>query len=49
MRDVQSYLSVRHLSVIVDETDVNDRVAFDDFKRDLSILHTKLRVAIYKL
>lgn len=44
VRYVQSSLSVHHLSIIVNERDVNDRVTFDDFKRDLSILHTKLKV-----
>ncbi|KAF7098723.1 hypothetical protein CFC21_100439 [Triticum aestivum] len=44
VRYVHSSLSVRHLSIIVNESDVNDRLTFDDFKSDLSALHTKLKV-----
>ncbi|XP_047050585.1 disease resistance protein RGA2-like [Lolium rigidum] len=44
VRYVQSSPSVRHLSIIIDERDVNDRMAFEDFKRDLSTLEEKLKV-----
>uniref|UniRef100_A0A8R7QNW4 Disease resistance RPP13-like protein 1 n=1 Tax=Triticum urartu TaxID=4572 RepID=A0A8R7QNW4_TRIUA len=41
---IQSPPSVRHLSIIIDDGDVNDRLAFEDFKRDLSSLGEKLKV-----
>ncbi|KAF7011954.1 hypothetical protein CFC21_026200 [Triticum aestivum] len=44
VRYAQSSPSVRHLSVIIDERDVNDKMTFEDFKRDLSTLHEKLKV-----
>ncbi|KAM0851691.1 hypothetical protein ACQ4PT_052248 [Festuca glaucescens] len=44
VRYVQSSPSVRHLSIIIDERDVNDRMAFEEFKRDLGTLEEKLKV-----
>ncbi|KAK1626237.1 hypothetical protein QYE76_000552 [Lolium multiflorum] len=44
VRYVQSSPSVRHLSIIIDERDVNDRMAFEEFKRELSTLEEKLKV-----
>lgn len=44
VRYIQSPPSVRHLSIIIDDGDVNDRLAFEDFKRDLSSLGEKLKV-----
>ncbi|KAM0851706.1 hypothetical protein ACQ4PT_052254 [Festuca glaucescens] len=44
VRYVQSSPSVRHLSIIIDERDVNDRMAFEEFKRDLSTLEEKLKI-----
>ncbi|KAM3215505.1 hypothetical protein ACQJBY_067495 [Aegilops geniculata] len=44
VRDVQNSLYVRHLSIIIDEKDVNDRVAFDEFNSDLCALQKKLKV-----
>ncbi|KAK1626243.1 hypothetical protein QYE76_000558 [Lolium multiflorum] len=44
VRYVQSSPSVRHLSIIIDERDVNDRMAFEEFKRDFSTLEEKLKV-----
>ncbi|KAM3240136.1 hypothetical protein ACQJBY_053680 [Aegilops geniculata] len=41
---IQSPPSVRHLSIIIDDRHVNDRLAFEDFKRDLSSLGEKLKV-----
>uniref|UniRef100_A0A8R7QBX0 Disease resistance protein winged helix domain-containing protein n=1 Tax=Triticum urartu TaxID=4572 RepID=A0A8R7QBX0_TRIUA len=36
--------SIRHLSIIINARDVNDRMTFEDFKRDLSTLPEKLTV-----
>ncbi|XP_048527382.1 disease resistance protein RGA2-like [Triticum urartu] len=44
VRYVQSSPSIRHLSIIIDARDVNDRMTFEDFKRDLSTLPEKLTV-----
>nr|UBY07503.1 NBS-LRR disease resistance protein [Dasypyrum villosum] len=35
---------VRHLSIIVDDKDVNDRMAFDEYTKDLSALGKRLKV-----
>ncbi|KAF7088151.1 hypothetical protein CFC21_091292 [Triticum aestivum] len=39
---ISSY--IRHLSIIVDDKDVNDRISFDDYKKDLSALGKRLKV-----
>uniref|UniRef100_A0A453ND80 NB-ARC domain-containing protein n=2 Tax=Aegilops tauschii subsp. strangulata TaxID=200361 RepID=A0A453ND80_AEGTS len=44
VRYIQSPPSVRHLSIIIGDRDVNDRMTFEDFKRDLSTLDEKLKI-----
>ncbi|VAI53790.1 unnamed protein product [Triticum turgidum subsp. durum] len=39
---ISSY--IRHLFIIVDDKDVNDRISFDDYKKDLSALGKRLKV-----
>ncbi|KAF7083661.1 hypothetical protein CFC21_087429 [Triticum aestivum] len=49
VRYIQSSPSVRHLSIMTDDGDVNNRLAFKDFKRDLSLLGEKLKAGNLKL
>ncbi|KAL6851937.1 hypothetical protein ACP4OV_020122 [Aristida adscensionis] len=44
MSSVQIPASVRHLSIIIDNSDVQDRMAFRSRKRDLKILAKRLKV-----
>ncbi|KAF8755332.1 hypothetical protein HU200_011351 [Digitaria exilis] len=43
VRSIQIPLSVRHLSVIIDTTDVKDRRTFENFKTDLSIVGKRMK------
>ncbi|XP_062201847.1 putative disease resistance protein RGA3 [Phragmites australis] len=44
IRSIQIPPSVRHLSIIVDDEDVKDRVTFEDYKKELSALDKTLKV-----
>lgn len=44
VRSVQIPPSVRHLSIVIDDTDVNHRVTFENVKKDFSTLHKRLDV-----
>nr|UBY07325.1 NBS-LRR disease resistance protein [Dasypyrum villosum] len=44
VRSIQIPASVRHLSIIVDNTDVGDISNFQDYKSDLSALDKRLRI-----
>uniref|UniRef100_A0A0D9WTZ3 NB-ARC domain-containing protein n=1 Tax=Leersia perrieri TaxID=77586 RepID=A0A0D9WTZ3_9ORYZ len=44
MRDVQIPPSIRHLSIAIDDVDVNDRVTFENIKKDFSTLHKRVDV-----
>lgn len=44
IRSIRIPPSVRHLSIIVDNTDVNDRVSFEDYKCELRALDKRLKV-----
>nr|UBY07253.1 NBS-LRR disease resistance protein [Dasypyrum villosum] len=44
VRSIHISPSVRHLSIIVDDKDVDDRMTFDDYKKDLSALGKRLKV-----
>uniref|UniRef100_A0A0E0PVA7 AAA+ ATPase domain-containing protein n=1 Tax=Oryza rufipogon TaxID=4529 RepID=A0A0E0PVA7_ORYRU len=37
-------MTIRHLSIVIDDMDVNDRVAFENFKKDFSMLSKRLDV-----
>ncbi|KAL6644051.1 hypothetical protein ACP70R_018817 [Stipagrostis hirtigluma subsp. patula] len=43
MRSIDIFASVRHISIIIDNTDVQDRVTFRKCKRDLEILGKRLK------
>ncbi|XP_062201947.1 putative disease resistance protein RGA3 isoform X1 [Phragmites australis] len=43
VRSLQIPASIRHLSIIIDNEDVKDRVAFENYKMELSILGRRLR------
>ncbi|VAH52159.1 unnamed protein product [Triticum turgidum subsp. durum] len=43
-RDIEIPPSIRHLSIIVDNTDVEDRVSFEDYNGNLSALGERLKV-----
>ncbi|KAM3296573.1 hypothetical protein ACQJBY_038754 [Aegilops geniculata] len=44
VRSIHIFPSVRHLSIIVDDKDVNDRMTFDEYKKDLKALSKRLKV-----
>ncbi|XP_052160204.1 putative disease resistance protein RGA3 [Oryza glaberrima] len=44
VRTVQIPPSIRHLSIVIDVVDVNDRVTFENVKKDFSTLHKRLDV-----
>lgn len=44
VRSIHIPPSVRHLSIIVDDRDVNDRMTFDDYTKDLVALGKRLKV-----
>ncbi|TVU16126.1 hypothetical protein EJB05_39677, partial [Eragrostis curvula] len=44
VRSIQILPSVQHLSIIIDEKDVNDRMAFEYYKKDLRALDKRLNV-----
>ncbi|VAI53771.1 unnamed protein product [Triticum turgidum subsp. durum] len=44
VRSIHISPSVRHLSIIVDDKDVDDRITFGDYKYDLSALGKRLKV-----
>uniref|UniRef100_A0A0E0LFG3 AAA+ ATPase domain-containing protein n=1 Tax=Oryza punctata TaxID=4537 RepID=A0A0E0LFG3_ORYPU len=44
VRTAQILPSIRHLSILIDDGDVNDRVTFENVKKDFSTLHKRLDV-----
>ncbi|SPT20080.1 unnamed protein product [Triticum aestivum] len=44
VRDIEIPPSVRHLSIIVDNTDIKDRVSFEDYEGNLSALGERMKV-----
>ncbi|CAL5014768.1 unnamed protein product [Urochloa decumbens] len=44
VRSVQIPASVRHLSIIVDNKDVEDRITYEDYKKDLGALDKRLQI-----
>jgi hypothetical protein len=44
VRSIQVPPSIRHLSIVIDDVDVNDRVTFENIKKDFSTLHKQLDI-----
>uniref|UniRef100_A0A0E0AE58 Uncharacterized protein n=1 Tax=Oryza glumipatula TaxID=40148 RepID=A0A0E0AE58_9ORYZ len=44
VRSVQIPPSIRHLSIVIDDSDVNDRATFENVKKDFSTLHKRIDV-----